>query len=178
MSFRRPLKSVSCTSCCPRSRRSRTQVANGQVLPLKATTPNVLEAARCLSAQIQEALRLVETLEAVEGGWPSELRVKCRLPSFASERAALEALFSDLDLAHRGARGLSEAAGGVSRRRDCIRAKTREAIARGAESGKPFALIALGAAEAKEHIKLIRISGLAACARRRLGAREALCRAA
>jgi hypothetical protein len=136
------------------------QVAIGQVLPLKAATPNVLQAARELGEQIREATRLVETLEAVEGGWPSELRAKCRLPSFASERAALEALFSDLD-------SLIEARAAFLKRpvefpeAGLHSAKTREAIARAAESGKPFAMIAIGASEAKEHIKAVRVSGLA-----------------
>jgi len=135
------------------------QVATGQVLPLKAATPNVLEAARDLSAQIREALSLVATLEAVEGGWPSELRAKCRLPSFASERAALEALFSDLD-------SLIEARAAFLKRpvefpeAGLYSAKTREAVTRAAESGKPFTLMALGVAEAKEHIKVVRVSGL------------------
>jgi hypothetical protein len=135
------------------------QVATGQVLPLKAATPNVLEAARDLSAQIREAIGLVDTLEGIEGGWPSELRTKCRLPSFASERAALEALFGDLD-------SLIEARAAFLKRpvefpeAGLHSAKTREAVARAAESGKPFAMIAIGASEAKEHIKAVRVSGL------------------
>lgn len=135
------------------------QVATGHVLPLKATTPNVLEAARGLSGQIREALGLVETLEAVEGGWPSELRAKCRLPSFASERAALEALFSDLD-------SLIEARAAFLKRpvdfpeAGLYSVKTREAVSRAAEGDKPFAMLALGTSEAKEHIKQVRVSGL------------------
>src|SRR6185312_1081013 len=73
-------------------------VANGQVLPLAATTAEVLEAARALSDQITEAMRLVESLETSGSDWPSQLRIKCRQPSFASERAALKALFGDLDI--------------------------------------------------------------------------------
>src|SRR5262249_36813263 len=117
------------------------------------------EVARDLSAQIREAIELVLTLEAVEGGWPSELRAKCRLPSFASERAALEALFSDLD-------SLMQARAAFLKRpvefpeAGLYSAKTREAVARAAESGKPFAMLAIGASEAKEHIKVVRVSGL------------------
>ena len=135
------------------------EVATGQVLPLKAATSSVLEAARDLSAQIREAIGLAETLEAVEGGWPSELRAKCRLPSFASERAALEALFSDLD-------SLIEARAAFLKRpvefpeAALYSAKTREAVARAAEGDKPFTLFAVGVSEAKEHIKVVRVSGL------------------
>jgi hypothetical protein len=135
------------------------EVASGQVLPLKAATPNVLESARGLSAQIRESVGLVEALEAVADGWPCELRAKCRLASFASERAALEALFTDLDslIAARAAflkRPVDFPEAGLHS------AKTREAVARAAESGKPFAMIAIGTAEAKEHIKVVRVSGL------------------
>jgi len=135
------------------------EVANGRVLPLKATTPAVLEGARTLCVQIQEAIGLAELLESAEGDWPGELRGKCRLPSFASERAALEALFTDLD-------ALIEARAAFLKRpvdfpeAGLYSARTREAIARGAELGKPFAPIAIGAAEAREHVKAIRISGL------------------
>ena len=135
------------------------QVATGQVLPLKAATPIVLEAARELSAQIREAIGLVESLEAIEGGWPRELRAKCRLASFASERAALAALFSDLD-------SLIEARAAFLKRpvdfpeAGLHSSKTREAVTRAAETGKPFAMMTVGAAEAKEHIKAVRVSGL------------------
>ena len=134
-------------------------VANGQVLPLAATTPDVLVAARLLLDQIQESLRLVASLEAADSDWPSQLRIKCRQASFVSERAALEALFGDLDM-------LIDARAAFLKRpvdfpeAGLYSAKTREAIARGAELGRPFAALAIGAAEAKEHVKLIRISGL------------------
>jgi very-short-patch-repair endonuclease len=134
-------------------------VANGQVLPLTATTPSVLESARTLFAQIQEAMALATILESAEGRWPCELRVKCRLPSFASERAALEALFSDLDTL------IDARAAFLKRPVDFPEAglysvKTREAISRGAELGRPFGAVSIGASEAKEHVKAIRISGL------------------
>jgi very-short-patch-repair endonuclease len=141
-----------------RIREIEEEVAKGQVLPLTAATATVLEAARSLFGQVQETLALVETLEAADG-WPVELRGKCRLPSFASERAALEALFSDLDT-------LIEARAAFLKRpvdfpeAGLYSVKTREAIARGAELGRPFGAVSIGAAEAKEHIKLIRISGL------------------
>jgi len=135
------------------------QVTSGDLLPLKAVTPAVLEAARDLVSRIDEAAALVDELAAVEGGWPLELRVKCLLPSFASEHAALEALFTQLDVLI-GARAellkrpveLPEA--GLSSQ------KTREAVARAAKTGKPFAVIAIGVAEAKAHIAAVRVAGL------------------
>jgi len=135
------------------------EVASGQVLPLKAATPNVLEAARALSAQIQETIGHLQTIEGVDGDWASQLRVKCRLPSFASERSALEALFSDLD-------SLIDARAAFLKRpvefpeAGLYSVKTREAIARASETGKPFALVAIFVSEAKEHLKGVRVSGL------------------
>src|SRR5262249_29634833 len=117
-------------------------VASGEVLPLASTTPDVLEAARTLFDQVQEAMRLVEDLESVESDWPRQLRLKCRQPSFASERAALKALFNDLDI-------LIDARAAFLKRpvdfpeAGLYSAKTRDAIARGAELGRPFAAIAI-----------------------------------
>ncbi|TAK71979.1 MAG: very short patch repair endonuclease, partial [Betaproteobacteria bacterium] len=135
------------------------QVANGNLLPLKATTPPVLAAARELVAQINEAAALAEELAAVDGDWPLELRVKCRLPSFASEHAALEALLTDLDnlivaRAELLKRPVEFPEAGLSAQ------KTREAVARAAETGKPFNLISIGVSEAKAHIAAVRVSGL------------------
>ncbi len=135
------------------------QVINGELRPLRAVTLPVLEAARELVSRIDEAATLVEELAAVEEGWPLELRVKCLLPLFVSERGALENLFKELD-ALIGARAellkrpveLPEAS--------LASPKTREAIARAATTGKPFAFIAIGVAEAKEHIAAVRVSGL------------------
>ena len=136
------------------------QVTNGDLLPLKSVTPSVLEIARELVLRIDEAAALVEELAAVEGGWPLELRVKCVLPSFASERAALEALFAELDVL------IDARADLLKRPVDLPEAglasqKTREAVARAAETGKPFAFIAIGVSEAKEHIASVRVAGLA-----------------
>lgn len=135
------------------------QVTSGNLLPLKAITPAVLEAARDLVAKIDEALALVDELETVAGGWPLELRVKCLLPSFASERAALEALFSELNV-------LVEARAEFLKHpvdfpeTGLVSPKTREAVSRAAQTGKPFGFIAIGVGEAREHIAAIRIGGL------------------
>jgi len=135
-------------------------VAMGKVLPLKATNPEVLQAARSLSGELEEAIALLQTLEAAGGGWPVELRAKCRQSAFAAERAALEDLFKDLDT-------LIEARAAFLKRPVDLpeaglhSARTREAVARAVETGKPFAPLTIGAREAKEHIKAVRISGLA-----------------
>ncbi len=135
------------------------EVARGELLPLKALTPAVLEAARELLAQIEEAIALVEELAATEDGWPLGLRVKCRLPSFASERAALEALFAELD-------ALSDARAAFLQRpvmfpeAGLSSPKTREAVSRAASTGKPFGLVAIGASEAKGHLAAVRVAGL------------------
>ena len=136
------------------------EVARGELLSLKAATPEILQAARELLARVDEAKSLVEELEAVVGGWPLELRVKCRLPSFDSERQALESLFSDL-------KALIEARAEFLRRpvdfpeEGLASSKTKEAVERGAAKGKPFGPIPFGNGEAKEHLAKVRIAGLA-----------------
>lgn len=136
------------------------EVARGKLLSLKAATPEILQAARELLAKVDEAKSLVEELEAVEGGWPLELRVKCRLPSFGSERQALESLFSDLE-------ALIEARAEFLKRpvdfpeEGLASPKTKEAVERGAARGKPFGPIPFGNGEAKEHIAKVLVAGLA-----------------
>jgi len=136
------------------------QVTNGALLPLKAVTPAVLDAARELASRIDEAAALVDELATVEGGWPLELRVKSLLPSFASERAALEALFTELDVLIGARAELLKRPVEISEP-GLASKKTREAVTRAAETGKPFAFIAIGVAEAKEHIAAVRVAGLA-----------------
>ena len=136
------------------------QVTNGALLPLRAVTPAVLEAARELASRIDEAATMVQELADVEGGWPLELRVKCLLPSFASERAALEALLTELDTLIAARVELLKRP--VEFPEDGLFSqKTRDAVARAAETGKPFPFIAIGVAEAKEQIAAVRIAGLA-----------------
>ncbi len=140
-------------------RRIETEIERGDLLDLKATTAEVLVAARELLERVEEAKILVEELESADGGWPLELRVKCRLSSFVSERQALESLFSDIG-------ALIEIRADFLKRpvefpdASLHTVKTREAVARAIETGKPFGLIAFGAGEAKEHIAVVKVSGL------------------
>ena len=149
------LHSVMC-----RIREFEAQERDGELLQLTAHTQEVVTAARQMLDEVDQAFALAEEIAAVEGGWPMELRMRCRLPSFTAEREALESLFDDLE-------GLVAARAEFLRRpvemsQACLAsAKAREAIARGAETGKPFGFIALGAGDAKEHIGAVRVAGLA-----------------
>jgi len=136
------------------------QIERGEVLDLKAVSPEVLQAARRLLQNIDEAITLLTELETFDGGqWPLELRLKCRAASFAAERQALEALFSDID-------GLMRARAGFLKRpiempNSILSApKALEAIARAAETGKPFGVMAFGAGEAKAQLAAVKVAGL------------------
>lgn len=135
-------------------------VACGTLLALKAMTPEVLQAARELVARVEEAIELVEALDTIEDGWPGQLRTKCRIASYASERQALEALFTDLK------RLIAARAEFLKRPVEFPDAglaspKTREAVERGAMEGKPFGLISFGNGEAKAQLAMVRVDGLA-----------------
>jgi hypothetical protein len=78
------------------------EVRRGDLLPLKANTPEVLAATRKLLLLTDEMIGLFAELEEFGDGWPFELRAKCRQASFASERAALESLFDDPDVRPNG----------------------------------------------------------------------------
>ncbi|MBN8440082.1 MAG: AAA family ATPase [Thauera sp.] len=142
-----------------RMRRLESRISSGELLPLKASSPDVLSAAQDLLARIDAALEVVAGLEGLGDTWPFALREKCRDVNFKAEREALESLFSDID-------ALIEARAGFLKRpvdfpeRGLTCQKTKEAVKRAAETGKPFGFIAFGAGEAKENVGEARVSGL------------------
>src|SRR5579871_1261134 len=135
-------------------------VRSGELLPLKVNTPEVFEAARALLTITEEMISLTGELQDTGETWPFELREKCVHASFASERAALESLFEDLDAL-------------VAARAEFLKfpvvfpddaledTKTGEAVARAVETGKPFGFVSFGTSEAKEHIAALRVQGRA-----------------
>ncbi|MDQ7954764.1 MAG: AAA family ATPase [Pseudomonadota bacterium] len=134
--------------------------ADGGLLALRAMTPEVLEDARRLLSNVESARQLARDIEESGELWTRELRKKCGQISFASERAAFEALFPDIDqlLAARAELlktpvEASEAA--------LASPKVREAVQRAAETGKPFGLLSFGGGDVKELVATIRTSGLA-----------------
>jgi very-short-patch-repair endonuclease len=134
------------------------EVDRGDLLSLRANTSEVLAAAGDLLTFMEEPLSILADLEALGEGWPLDLRIRCRQPSFAAERSALESLFTDVDslIAARAEflkRPVTFLEAGLSS------PKTLEALARAAETGKPFGFVAIGTSDAKEHIAAIRVTG-------------------
>jgi len=134
--------------------------ASGVLLALRATSVEVLTDARKMLLGVEAAAQLALELEESGHVWTAELRRKCRQADFVSEREALEALFTEIDeLVRARATFLKvpvevpEAALGGD--------KFTEAVKRATETGKPFGMIAIGAAEAKGHIAAVRVAGLA-----------------
>lgn len=133
--------------------------AQGRLLALRASTPEVLDAARSLLTLVAQAQELAHELEVTGEVWTDQLRKKCGLPTFQSEREALEALASEVE-------ALTVARAAFLKRpveapeEALVSAKTREAIARGASTGKPFGMVSFGAGEAKEHVAAIKVAGL------------------
>jgi very-short-patch-repair endonuclease len=134
--------------------------AKGGLLALRATTPEVLADARKLLEAVEAAANLARELEETGEAWTAELRHKCRQATYASERQALEALFGEIEtLIKKRAELLKRP---VEVPEAALTApKAREAVARAAETGKPFALFSIGTAEAKEQLAAIRVAGLA-----------------
>jgi very-short-patch-repair endonuclease len=135
------------------------EIATGELPSLKAGTPEILQKARMLFFRVDEAKQLLEELEMSSEGWAVDLRGKYRRRSFEAERHALESLFTDADL-------LIKARAEFLKRPVDIpeealsSAKAKEAVARGASTGKPFGMISIGNREIKEHISNVRVSGL------------------
>jgi very-short-patch-repair endonuclease len=133
--------------------------AKGGLLSLRAATPEVLTDARKLLAQVEAAATLARELEDTGDLWTAELRKKCGQPSFVSERGALEALFGEID-------SLIQARAEFLKRpvevpeSALASQKVREAVGRGAESGKPFGMMSFGAGDTKEQVAAIKVAGL------------------
>ncbi len=142
-----------------RMREIEGQVGQGKLLPLKATTPEVLESARQLLAAIQSALSVHAEIDELGEPWAHQLRLKCRLASFHAERAALEALFDEIT-------ALTEARASFLQRpveappEALTSPKVREAVRRAAEKGKPFGLVSFGNREVKDTIAHFKVAGL------------------
>jgi len=136
------------------------EVARGELLSLKATTPNILETAREFLSRIDEAKNLAEELETFEDGWPMELRRRCRLSTFAAERKALESLFKELnEIIEARAEFLKRPV--IFPKGGLASPKTLQAIARGANKGKPFGPITIGNGNATKYIAAVRVAGRA-----------------
>ncbi len=134
--------------------------AKGGLIPLRATTPEILAQARSLLVEVEAAASLALELEQTGEVWPLELRNKCRQSDFVSERKALEALFDEIE-ALTQARAeflikpveIEDAAISLP--------KVREALMRASQTGKPFGLFAFAASDVKAHVHAVKVAGLA-----------------
>lgn len=134
--------------------------AGGQLLALRALTPEVLDEARRMLGAVEMVLKTVQHLEELEAPWVFELRAKCRRPDFVSEQEALKALLSEIDeLVKARAAFLQKP---VALPPSALgNPKVTQAIERARETGKPFGLMAFGGGDVKELVAAIRVSGLA-----------------
>jgi hypothetical protein len=107
---------------------------------------------------VDSAMAVLADLESLGEVWPQGLREECRNSAFSEERAALEALL-DEGASLAAARGPFLKSPITFPETGFDSLKTLEAVERAASTGKPFRLIDIGATEAKEHIRAIRISG-------------------
>jgi hypothetical protein len=129
-------------------------------LAIRGNTVEVHQAVQDLLKSVELACREVEALEKVAPKWGQMFRSKCRNDAYATERKAFEAMFADIDR-------LAEARAEFLRRPVLFPAegvnapKTVEAVTRGAQTGKPFGLFAVGASDAKRHLASVKVSGLA-----------------
>lgn len=134
--------------------------AAGRLLPLRAATPEVLAHARQLLGALDLVDQLVCELDGPGHDWAFTLRERCRRAEFATERRSFEALFPEMDTLLQARAEFMQRP--VTAPREALEhPKALEAIARGAQSGKPFGLLAFGVSDIKPHIGAIRVAGLA-----------------
>lgn len=136
--------------------------SSGRLLALRAQTPEVLQAARQMLPLVDQALQLAQDLEQAapaEQRWAAQLRHKCSLAQFDSERAALEALFDELT-------SLIDARAAFLKRpvemptAALTDKKVLDALERAQALGKPFGWTSFGGSETKALVAAIKVSGL------------------
>jgi very-short-patch-repair endonuclease len=129
-------------------------------LAVRGNTAEVHQAVQDLLKSVELACREVEALEKVASKWGQLFRSKCRNEAYAAERAAFEAMFADIDrLADARAEFLRRPV--VFPTEGINSPKTVEAVARAAQTGKPFGMFSVGASDAKRHLAAVKVSGLA-----------------
>lgn len=131
----------------------------GTLLPLVSAEPSVMVNAMELKAHLDKVIAVIHELNESGDQWWTVLRQRLSLHKFDTEKRALEALFADVDKL--------EAARSAFLQRPVVvppdafaQVKVREAIAKGAETGKPFGMFAFGAGDIKAILGQMRISGL------------------
>lgn len=134
--------------------------AKGELLALRASSVEVLRDAGVLLNLLEQSVKLARELESTGEMWAEELRRKCLLAAFQSEREALEALIEEVkDLVEARAEFLKQP---VEMAEPALTSpKVKEALERAAQTGKPFGMMTFGAGDTKELVASIRISGLA-----------------
>jgi very-short-patch-repair endonuclease len=131
---------------------------SGDLRALRAMTPETLDEARRLLADVEKVAAIVRELEELDSAWVFELRSKCRRPEFASEREALKALFGEV-------KDLVEARAAFMQRpvhvpaEVLVNVKALQSVEKAKDTGKPFGMFAFGAGDLKEQIGAIRVSG-------------------
>ncbi|UWX58144.1 AAA domain-containing protein [Chlorobaculum sp. MV4-Y] len=134
-------------------------VDEGALPALKAAMPEVLDEARQLLGALDAVRSTLREIDESGESWAHELRQRCRQPSFQAERRALEALFDEIA-------ALTEARAVFLQRpvemppEALGSPKVSEAVERGAQTGKPFGLIAFGKSEVKEAVAKVKVAGL------------------
>ncbi|WP_347556852.1 AAA domain-containing protein [Robbsia sp. KACC 23696] len=130
---------------------------SGTIWTFRSDDAATVAQARALRDLIDAATHDVALFDDAEHAWFAPLRKRAADPAYKAEFAALLGLFPDAE------KLIAARASFLERPVDIPDAalassKAREAIARGAQSGKPFGMISFGAGEAKELLAKIHIS--------------------
>jgi very-short-patch-repair endonuclease len=135
------------------------ELETGELLPLRAATPEVVAQAERLLSVLEEAKAILVDLESSQQSWTLELRRRGRNRDYATELTALSAL---LDESAEIIRARSEfLARPIDIPDELLRSpEAREAIGRAIATGKPFGFLSFGSGDLKRHFSTITVSGL------------------
>jgi len=131
----------------------------GRLLPLAASTDEVLQLAEKLIIEIESLVRTLKPIEESDGSWALKFRDRIKSGTQEPELAALTALFPEIDeiSADRASflkKPISIPDAAV------ISPRYKEAVERASRTGKPFGVLQFGNKETKIFIYETQVSGL------------------
>lgn len=135
-------------------------VGDNGVPDLKNSSPGMRDAVQDMITLIDQATGLLESIEKTREVWPQDLRRVCAKESFSAELSALDARLNEShDLLEARVQLINNFVEFPDEGLGC--SKTREAVNRAVETGKPFGFLSIGAGDAKQHVSAIKVNGLA-----------------
>lgn len=132
----------------------------GELPALKAATRETYEKATAMLEVVEGALEILRDMESAETPWRLSLRSNLRKKDNASETAAMQALFTEIEEISKAWDEFLQKP--VDLPSELLKQpKIKEVVDKAAQSGKPFGAFSFGKSDLKEQVAQIKLNGLA-----------------